>query len=392
MVSVCHVITRMILGGAQENTLLTVRGLHEDPDYEVDLVTGPAIGPEGELIEEARDFGLEPIIIDDLRRPINPYRDLKSFFKIYRLLKENDYDIVHTHSSKAGILGRWAGWLTGIEWIVHTIHGLPFHEYQSRPEFWLYSGLERITGGITHQIQTVCDRMAEKARAVGIEPEGGYRTVYSGMELDDFLAVEPVGSAEAEDIKGRWGYESEHFVFGKIARLFHLKGHKYCLRAFKRVVEEHPNARLLLVGDGILREQLEEQCREFNIRDKVQFAGLVPYHQIPEMLGVMDCLVHTSLREGLPRVIPQAQAAGRPVISYEIDGAPEAIDHNESGLLVEPEAVDELAAQMLRLIEDEQLRKKIIEQGRSWVTPRFHWEHMAEQVKKGYEELLEAGQ
>ncbi len=387
MVSVCHIITRMILGGAQENTLLTVRGLHEDPEYRVDLVTGPALGPEGELIAEAKSLGIETHIFPSLRREINPFREIKAFWKIYRHLKRGNYDIVHTHSSKAGIIGRWAAWLAGVPAIVHTIHGLPFHEYQSKPEYLLYSGLERITGRITDQIQTVCDKMAEKASAAGVEPKHGYKTVYSGMKLDKFLSVPPAGSDEALEIKKEWGFGVNNFVFVKIARLFHLKGHKYCIRAFQQVARQKPGARLLLVGDGILREELEKLCEELSVQDKVKFAGLIPYHEIPAALAASDCLVHTSLREGLPRVIPQAQAAGRPVISFDIDGAPEAITDRESGILISPGETEQLAEAMFEVCGDKKFREEMVRQARNWVTPKFDWRHMVSEIKKCYKQL-----
>ena len=377
----------MILGGAQENTLLTVRGLHEDPDYEVRLVTGPAEGPEGELLEDARSFGIEPVLIDELKRDISPGNDLVAFYKLYKYFAKHDFRIVHTHSSKAGILGRWAAYLAGVPYIVHTIHGLPFHRYQPRWRYELYRFLEVITAPLTDQIQTVCDRMAEKASDAGVSPRTEYRTVYSGMELDPFLEVPPAGSEAALERKQEVGFDEDHFVFGKIARLFHLKGHTYCLRAFSTVAESHPQARLMLVGNGILREELEEQARSLGIRDKIIFTGLVPYQKIPDMLGAMDTLVHTSLREGLARVIPQAQAAGRPVISYAIDGAPEAIDDGETGFLVPPETIEPLAERMEDLIEEPDLRKDMVEQARDWVQPRFQWRHMVSEIQSAYRDL-----
>ncbi len=391
MVSVCHVITRMILGGAQENTFLTVRGLHEDSDFQVDLVTGPALGPEGELLEEARGFGVNPVLVPPLRRAIRPWLELKSFRRLYRLFRSSSYDIVHTHSSKAGILGRWAARLAGVPWIVHTVHGLPFHRYQPPWKRSFYRSLERAAGGVTHVIYTVCDRMAEKASRAGVRPMGGFETVYSGMELKPFLQVPPVDSEEAHELKREWGFSSDTFVIGKIARLFRLKGHRYCLRAFRAVSETHPEARLLLVGDGVLREDLERQALKLGIRDRVTFAGLIPYRRIPEALGAMDALVHASLREGLARVIPQAQAAGRPVVSYNIDGAPEAISHGESGLLVPPKSVSGLAGSMRRVIEDDALRNRIIDRGREWVHPRFDWRHMVQRLKRSYRHLLSTG-
>lgn len=383
----CHVITRLILGGAQENTLLTVRGLHEDPDFDVDLVTGPALGPEGELIEQAREFGVDPVIISEMRREIDPVRDLKTFVRLYELFREKDYDLVHTHSSKAGILGRWAARLAGVPWIFHTIHGLPYHRYQPTWKYELFRTLERATATVTHEIQAVCDRMIEKAIDAGVKPIKGWRTVYSGMELDPFLEVPPVGSPEAVELKEEWGFDEGDFVFGKIARLFHLKGHRYCLSAFEQVARKHEHVRLLLVGDGILRDQLEATIEAMGLTDRVVFSGLVPYQKIPDMLGAMDALVHTSLREGLARVIPQAQASGRPAISYDVDGAPEAIEHRESGMLVPPKSISTLVDALNEIVEKEDLRERIVKNAREWVTPRFHWQHMASEVKKSYREL-----
>lgn len=368
---------------------MTVRGLHEDPDYDVRLVTGPAEGPEGELIEDARSFGIEPVLIEELERNISPRDDLVAFYRLYRYFSERNFRIVHTHSSKAGILGRWAAFLAGVPYVVHTIHGLPFHRYQSPWRYELFRFLEVATATFTDQIQTVCDRMAEKATTAGVTPRTGYRTVYSGMELDPFLEVPATGSGEAHELREEIGFEPDHFVFGKIARLFHLKGHKYCLRAFRKVVESHPEARLMLVGNGILREDLEEQARSLGIRDRIVFTGLVPYQKIPDMLGAMDALVHTSLREGLARVIPQAQAAGRPVISYAIDGAPEAIEDGETGFLVPPESVDPLADRMKEFIENPDLRNRMVEQARDWVQPRFQWRHMVSEIQSAYRDLTE---
>ncbi|MFB6356711.1 MAG: glycosyltransferase family 4 protein, partial [bacterium] len=232
-----------------------------------------------------------------------------------------------------------------------------------------------------------CDRMAEKASAAGVQPINQFRTVYSGMELEPFLNVPASGRQEALQRKEEHGFEPDTFVFGKIARLFHLKGHQDCLTAFERVVSEYPRARLLLVGDGILREELEDRVREANLEDKVVFTGLVPYHRIPDMLTAMDCLVHFSFREGLARVIPQAQAAGRPAISYAIDGAPEAIDHRETGMLVKPHDVAGMENAMIEVMTDSQLRESMVERARSWVEPRFHWMHMAESIMKSYLEL-----
>lgn len=144
----------------------------------------------------------------------------------------------------------------------------------------------------------------------------------------------------------------------------------------------------MLVGDGVLRPRLEKQARTLGIRGRTRFVGLIPYQRIPDALGAMDCLVHTSLREGLARVIPQAQAASRPVVSYDVDGAPEAIDHGRTGFLVPPKSVRRLVHYLRQIVEQPDLRRRFSEAGRRWVTPRFDWQHMVKRIKQSYRRLL----
>ena len=165
---IVHVITRLIVGGAQENTLLTCRGLHESGRYEVTLVTGPAIGPEGELLSQAERSGFEVVVVPQMRREIHPLRDLASLRALRRIIAERRPQIIHTHSSKAGILGRYAAHREGVPIIVHTIHGLPFHPYE---RWWLnrlYVWLERRAAGWSSQLVSVADAMTEQAVAAGV--------------------------------------------------------------------------------------------------------------------------------------------------------------------------------------------------------------------------------
>ncbi len=183
---VLHIITRMILGGAQENTLLSVVGLHAMPEYDVTLVSGIDNGREGELLTQARETS-QLIVLEEMGRSINPLSDLVSFWKLYKLIKAGRYSIVHTHSSKAGVLGRWAAWFAGTPIIVHTLHSLVFHDYQPwliNRAWWL---AKKICAPITDYFISVSSVISEKAIAAGIDRPGQFRTIYSGMELDWFL-------------------------------------------------------------------------------------------------------------------------------------------------------------------------------------------------------------
>lgn len=381
---VLHVITRLIVGGAQENTLLSVEGLDRMPEFEVTLVTGIDRGPEGDLLERAQRT-TRLVILPELGRAISPLADLIAFVKLYRLIRRSRYDIVHTHSSKAGVLGRVAAWLAGTPIIVHTLHSLVFHDYQPRLVNRTWWAIKRLCAPITDHYISVSRIIAEKAVAEGIAPADKFTTIYSGMELDWFLNAKADGSA----VRREFGIPEGAPVVGKIARLFLLKGHDPLFDAIPAIVKAEPRVRFLLVGDGILQEHLRERARSGGFLDNIVFAGLIPRERIPEMLSAMDVLVHTSLREGLARVLPQALAMGKPCVSFEIDGAPEVVIPEETGLLVKPGDADGLAAAINRLLADPTLRARMGQNGRRRVDPAFRAETMAAQIADVYRDLLQ---
>lgn len=382
-VRVLHVITRMIVGGAQENTLLSVEGLDAMERYDVTLVSGVDGGPEGELLSRARRT-TRLIVIPELGRSISPRADLVAFWKLYRLMRRERYDIVHTHSSKAGVLGRLAAWLAGTPIIVHTLHSLVFHDYQPRPVNWTLRMIKRALAPITDHYISVSALIAERALAAGVGSPERFSTIYSGMELDWFLN----GDHDGAGVRARLGIPPDAPVVGKIARLFKLKGHEQLLDALPAVVARHPDVRFLLVGDGVLAEHLRARCQQLGVVENVVFAGLVEREQIPEMIAAMDVLVHTSLREGLARVLPQALAMGKPCVAFDLDGAPEVVIPGRTGELVPPGDTRALAQAINRLLDDGQLRRRMGEEGRRLVDPAFRAETMVAQIAEVYERLL----
>lgn len=384
-IRIVHIITRMILGGAQENTLLTCRGLHETGRYQVTLATGPAIGPEGELLSEAQRSGFEVVVVPQMRREIHPLRDLSSLRALRRIIAERRPEIVHTHSSKAGILGRYAAHRESIPVVVHTVHGLPFHPYQ----WWwlnrLYVWLERRAAGWSAKLVSVADAMTEQAAAAGVAGREKFVTVYSGMDAEAFLGCE----ARREETRRRFGFAAGDFVFGKVARLFELKGHEYVLRAAGRLSQSHPELRLLFVGDGILRERLEGLAAELGLGEKVVFAGLVPASEVPGCVAAMDAVVHASLREGLARVLPQALLAGRPAVSFDVDGAREVVVDGETGYLVAARSVGGLAEAMGKVMERREEAERMAARGRERCRERFEWRRMVEALDALYRRLLD---
>jgi glycosyltransferase involved in cell wall biosynthesis len=380
---VLHIITRLIVGGAQENTLLSVEGLDRLSEYEVTLVTGVDNGPEGDLLERARKT-TRLIIVPELGRSISPFADLKACWKLYRLIHNGRYHIVHTHSSKAGVLGRVAAKLAGTPIIVHTLHSLVFHEYQPWVVNRLWRAVKKVCAPITDHFISVSEIISQKAIAAGIDRSEKFTTVYSGMELDWFLHAE----ADPIAVRREFGIPDDALVVGKIARLFSLKGHDQLMDAAPAIVKRHPGVRFFLVGDGVLYEHLRRRALDAGILENFVFAGLIPRERIPEMLSAMDVLVHTSLREGLARVLPQALAMGKPCVSFDIDGAPEVVIPDETGYLVQPGDSEGLADAITRLLDDPDLRARMGASGRRKVDPAFRAETMVNEISNVYQKLV----
>jgi len=384
LIKVVHVITRLILGGAQENTLLTVEGLVRDGRFDVTLVTGPPLGPEGQLLERAYASGARVIVIPEMRREIHPIRDLSTAVSLDRVLRRLRPHIVHTHSSKAGIIGRLvARWLR-VPVVVHTIHGMPFHPYERWYLNALYRNLERVAGLASDKIITVANAMTAAALDAEIAPAEKFRTIYSGMEVECFLA-DPGDRRRLREI---YGIGPDTIVVGKVARLAELKGHEYLVQAAEELALRFGDLKFLLVGDGRLRDEIERDVNARGLTDRFIFAGLVAPDRIPGMIRMMDIVVHCSLREGLARVLPQGLVSAKPVVSFDVDGAPEVVIDGKTGFLVRPGNVPMLVERLAALIESPALRQKLGEAGRECFAEQFRWQHMVKEIIGEYDVLL----
>lgn len=381
---VAHIITRLILGGAQENTLLTCEDLLRDYGDDVLLISGPPLGREGSLLERARRNGVPVELVPDLRRAIHPWRDVRSYVALRRILRRFRPEVVHTHSGKAGLLGRQAAWSLGVPVVVHGVHGAPFHPYQSGAARAFFRACECYAARRCHAFISVSDAMTDLMVAAGVAPRERFTTIYSGMEVEPFLQA----ARHRERVRAELGYAPEQVVIGKVARLFHLKGHADVICAAKRVVAACPEARFLFVGDGVLRDALQRQMARLGLSGHFKFTGLVPPERIPELLSATDLVVHASLREGLARVLPQALLAGRPVVSYDVDGAREVVLPGETGLLVVPRDVGGLAEAIVRLVQDPALRVRLGEAGPPRLAAVFRHEYMTARIRELYQRLL----
>lgn len=382
---VVHYITRLIVGGAQENTLLTVEDQHHLHGDRVTLITGPGLGPEGSLEERARNGGLDLRILSASRRSIHPWRDWQTYRQLKRLLQEIQPDLLHTHSSKAGIIGRIAASRLQLP-CVHTIHGASFHVGQSALAYRLYRWLECRAAPLTDKFISVCDAMTQQYVQAGVAPRDKFVTIYSGFDVEPFLHP----PRPPQDVRAELGLKPDDVVIGKVARLFPLKGHEFLIRAAKSVIDRCPNVRFLLVGDGILRPQFERELAASGIRDKFVFAGLVPPGQVAELIHAMDIVVHTSIWEGLARVLPQGLIAGKPVVSYDVDGAREVVIPGETGFLLPPRSIEELSTALCELVNDPARRRQWGGAGRARFTDTFRHQNMTRQIRAVYAEVLKS--
>ncbi len=379
---VTHVITRLIVGGAQENTVDSVLGLRQRPDMDVKLISGPTTGPEGSIESEVASLPNLLTILPELVRPVHPWKDAWALCRLAEIFRAQRPEIVHTHSGKAGVLGRLAARRAGVPVIVHTIHGPSFGSFQGVLANALFRAAERCAGRVTTHFVVVAWAMAEQYLAAGIGRQAQYSRILSGFALQPFLSAR-----NHPELRGRLGIGPGDFVIGKIARLSRLKGHDDLFAVAPQLVKRCPQIKFLLVGDGEWRGRFEQRTRALGLSQHFVFAGLVSPNKVPRYAGIMDGLVHLSRREGLPRALPQALAAARPVVAYDCDGAREVCLENETGFLLAPGDLFGLTERLVQLARDPGLCERLGRRGQELVKQGFPVERMVDQLHDLYLKL-----
>lgn len=375
---ICHIITRMIVGGAQENTLLTIIG-HIQKGHEVTLITGPSPGAEGKLLERSDYPEFEIIELPSLVRELNPLKDWQAVRALQKFFREQTFDVVHTHSSKAGVVGRAAAWRAKVPFVCHTVHGQAFHAYETPLKNFIYKASERWAAKHCHKIYAVAQAMIDQCVEAKIAPREKYQVVYSGMEIERFLNSKP-----EPKLREQLGIPADAVVLGTVARLFPLKGYEYIIPAAEKICKQHPKVHFLIVGNGLMKAELDAAIAKLGLTEHFHFSGLVPPDQVYRYIALMDMLLHLSLREGLPRSVVQSLASGKPAIGFKLDGTPEVITNGETGYVVTPKSIPEVEAAVLKLLDDPDLRHKCGEQGRKKVAEQFDWHRMADVLEAEY--------
>lgn len=373
-----HVHTLPVISGSGINTFLTMKGLDRNK-YEVDL----ACAPGGTLIDRVKEEGLGFFPINHFRQKISPLHDLLALFELTRLMRQKRYDIVHTHNSKAGFIGRLAAKIAGIPIIVHTIHGFAFHEYERPPRRVLFILLERLAARLCDKLITISEPLKEWGLRLKIGRPEKYVTIYSGIEAEKFKI-----NININEKKGELGISSEEKVIGVVAKLWEGKGHETILEAAPQVIKEIPDVRFLFVGEGYLRDRLKARVRKLGLSDKIIFTGFRT--DIPEITATFDVALLVSLFEGMGRVLLEAMVLGKPVVATKVGGIVDVVRDGETGILIPPRDANALAKAIVTILKNEELARRMGEAGKRRIDERFTAKTMVEKISEVYEELIES--
>ncbi|QDU71237.1 glycosyltransferase family 4 protein [Mucisphaera calidilacus] len=382
---ILHVITRLILGGAQQNTLLSCAG-QVAAGHEVHLAYGPIYGPEGSLLEEGRASGATLHEIPSMVRAVHPIQDWRCVGELRALIRGLRPGIVHTHSSKAGITGRVAGWAEkqgGLPKVVHTVHGLPFYDGQNPLVHRLYIGLERYAARRCDHLIGITPAMAEAFEENKIASVDRFTIVPSGVDLSPYKGLDR--QAGRRGVCDRFDIPQDRRVIGLVARLDPLKGHRDLIAALPEIIRQHDGVHVLFVGDGFDRPGIEQAIQDSPHRDHITLAGLVPLDEMPGVYACIDVLVLPSYQEGQSRVLVEGLAAGCATVGYDVGGIPAVLE--ASGRLVPVGDKEALAGAINDWLADEDAQNRI-EAGRHHVTAHYSAETMNQQLLACYERLL----
>jgi glycosyltransferase involved in cell wall biosynthesis len=383
-IKVVRVIARLNIGGPAVHTVLLTAGL--DPArFQSLLVTG-VVGPnEGDMQDLATAKGVSPVVVPSLGREIRARRDWAAFLDLYRLFRRERPHVVHTHTAKAGMLGRLAARPAGVPVVVHTFHGHVFRGYFGPLKSRFFIFLERFLARFSDCIVTVSEGQRRELAAYGIAPPERIAVVPLGFDLESFLTV----TAQAGQ---RWrreiGVPGDAPLVGIVARLTGVKNHRLFLETARRVVDAVPEACFAVVGDGELRGDLEAYAARLGLAERVVFTGWV--REMAPVYAALDVVALTSLNEGTPVTLIEGMAAGRPVVSTAVGGVPDIVAHGETGLLVPSGDADALAEAIVELLRDPARRRALGRAGREAVRTRFAAERLVADVERLYAELLSA--
>jgi len=378
MIRVLHIHTLPIISGSGINTFLTMRGM-DRRIFRAEL----ACAPEGRLIDLVMSHDMKVRTFNNLVQPLHPLKDLMALMNLICFLKKNPYHIVHTHNSKAGLLGRLAAKLAGTNVIIHTVHGFAFHDQEPPSRQILFRNLERFASHWCDKMIFISQPLIDWALRERIVCEEKTVRVYSGIEPDLF---HPTTRDIKNRIRKKWKLKQNDAVIGIVSKLWDGKGHAVLINAFKELKKEIKNVRLLIVGEGYLYDELVRMVDMHRLKDSVQFTGFQA--DVPEIIATFDVAVLPSFFEGMGRVLLEAMAMEKPVVASRVGGIPDLVEHGINGFLVRPGNVEELTGALKKILGDKRLAGRMGKEGRKRVKEQFSADVMVQSIEKVYRDLL----
>ena len=372
-IKLLHVITHLPIGGAQDNTLYTVELLDKDK-YDISLCCNLS----GELVKRAKKIKhLKIFDIPNLRREVSLINDIRAFLSLYKLIRKENYTIIHTHSSKAGFLARIAAMLNKTPIVIHTIHGFAFHDYMNSFKKNIFIYLEKLSAKWTHGLVTVSNLNKKKVVDLGIAPIEKLKNIYSGIDLTLFI------NEKNDQFRKELNLDSSHLLLGSVGRLSNQKDPVTMIEAFCIVIKRFPNAHLTLVGDGELRDEILIKIDQLQLNGRVHLTG--NKNDPWKIYHSLDLFIMSSIYEGLGRSITEALSCGVPVVCTSVEGVPEIVRDNETGILVSPKDPSALATGIIKSLNDMDNARKMAEEGRKFVNENFDVNKMVDDIDALYD-------
>lgn len=389
-IKVLHIITRFDKGGSAQNTHLTLLGLKKR-NFQPSLISGLSLESEMKNeeiwakekdVQRLKSEGIEYIQCPSLVRRINIIKDIKAFLEIWKIIRRNKPSIVHTHSSKAGLLGRLAAKLAGVPTTIHTPHGHVFFGYFGTFKTRIFIILEKLASRITDKIVTLTSREREDHLKFKVADEEKFVVISSGVELSKFKEL-PFD--KKQKLKRMLGIPENSLIVGTVGRLVPVKGHEFLIKAAEYTIPKHPETFFIFTGDGHLRQDLERQANASGIKENILFLGW--RNDVVKVISIYDVFALPSLNEGMGRVLVEAMALSKPIVASDIGGIPDLVIHGKNGFLVPPKNPKDLTKYIEILLEDKEKRERMGQAGKKMAL-NFSSENMIERVVELYKKLL----
>jgi len=379
MINVLHIITRLDRGGSSEVLLLLAERLNKEI-FSTQIISGFTQEPQEDIETYIKRTGVKIEFIPDLCRELSPLKEIFALKKLYSAIKKVKPDIVHTHSSKAGILGRIAAALCNVPIIIHSPHGHVFYGYFGSFQNRLIVFIERVVALLTDRIINLTESGKRDHIELGISSPKKFVVIHCGIELEPFLKV----NIERKEKLRHLGIPYDKTVVGTVSRLEPIKGQEYFIQACKLISLKRPDVIFVIVGGGSLENKLKKMAVDLDIDDRVYFLG--HRKDVPELMKLFEIFVLPSLNEGLGRVLVEAMTVGLPIIATKVGGISDVVLDGKTGLLVPPRDSHNLAESILKLLENKDLVQKMGEKGKARANI-FDINKMVEKIEALYQLL-----